>query len=123
MQHKDLEVLEFANQAEFIAWLEENYSNAAAYWLKLVKKSSKKKGICYEDAREAALMHGWIDGQANRLDDDFWLVRFTHRRPRSIWSKINRNIINELIAAGRMHPEGLKEVEAAKADGRWDAAY
>ena len=123
MQHKGIEVLEFTSQQEFIDWLSDNYVTETPYWVKLVKKSSKKPGIGYVDAREAALMHGWVDGQANKLDDDFWLVRFTHRRPKSIWSKINVAIVEELIATDRIHPEGLKEAKKAQSDGRWDKAY
>lgn len=123
MLHKNIEILDFSNQKDFIAWLKVNYKDESPYWLKLIKKNSSQSGINYIEAREAALMHGWIDGLANRLDDDFFLVKFTHRRPKSIWSKINVSIVEELIRSKKMHTEGLAEVKKAKDDGRWDAAY
>ncbi len=123
MQHKNIEILDFNNQNEFIDWLKSNYQDESPYWLILIKKHSNKSGINYVDAREAALIHGWIDGLANKFDDDFYLVKFTHRRPKSIWSKINVAIAEELINSNKMHPEGLAEVKRAKDDGRWGAAY
>ena len=83
----------------------------------------KFKGINYVEAREIALMYGWVDSLPNKLDDDFYLLKFTHRRPKSIWSKINVAIVEDLIKTNRIHPEGLKEANEAKQDGRWDAAY
>lgn len=123
MHHKDIEILDFKNQDEFINWLKINYKDETPYWLKLVKKHSTESGINYVEAREAALIHGWIDGLANRLDDDYFLVKFTHRRPKSIWSKINVAIVEDLMSSNKMHSEGLNEVKRAKDDGRWDAAY
>ncbi len=123
MKHKNIEILEFNNQNDFIVWLENNYKDENPYWLKLIKKHSLKSGINYVEAREAALIHGWIDGLANRLDNDYFLVKFTHRRPKSIWSKINVAIVEELIKSNKMHSEGLNEVKRAKENGRWDAAY
>jgi uncharacterized protein YdeI (YjbR/CyaY-like superfamily) len=123
MQHKDIEILEFGNQKEFLDWLSINYLDQTPYWLKLIKKHSAKSGINYVEAREVALMYGWIDGLANRFDDDYYLVKFTHRRPKSVWSKINVAIVEELINTNKMHSEGLNEVNRAKSDGRWEAAY
>ena len=123
MQHKGIEVLEFNDQSGFVEWLKTNYKTDQGYWLRLLKKGSKKKGINYVEAREAAIMYGWIDGLVNKYDDDYFFVRFTHRRPKSIWSKINRDIAINLIESGRIHSEGMKEAEKAKNDGRWDAAY
>lgn len=91
--------------------------------LKLRKKSSKAPGITWQEALDVALCYGWIDGQAGRFDDDYTLQAFTPRRRNSPWSQINREHVARLIAEGRMRPAGLAEVERAKADGRWDAAY
>ena len=91
--------------------------------LKLRKKSSKAPGITWQEALDVALCYGWIDGQAGRFDDDYTLQAFTPRRKNSPWSQINREHVARLIADGRMRPGGLAEVERAKADGRWDAAY
>jgi uncharacterized protein YdeI (YjbR/CyaY-like superfamily) len=123
MQHKNIEILDFKNQNNFIAWLKNNHHDESPYWLKLVKKHSPKSGINYIEAREAAPMYGWIDGLVNRFDDDYFLVKFTHRRPKSIWSRINVAIVEELINSNKMQAEGLAEVKRAKDDGRWDAAY
>ena len=92
-------------------------------WLALLKKGASEPGLSYGDAVEVALCYGWIDGQAGKLDDRFWLQRFTPRRPRSIWSRVNRDRALALIARGEMKPAGLREVERAQADGRWEAAY
>jgi uncharacterized protein YdeI (YjbR/CyaY-like superfamily) len=91
--------------------------------LQIAKKDGGETSISQNEAIEGALCHGWIDGQKRALDEKFFLLRFTPRRPRSVWSKINVDKVEQLIAAGRMQPAGLREVEAARADGRWDAAY
>lgn len=91
--------------------------------LKLRKKGSPKPGMTWSEALDVALCYGWIDGQAGRFDDDYKLQAFTPRRKNSPWSQINREHVARLIAAGRMRPQGLAEVERAKADGRWEAAY
>ncbi|MEL7496445.1 MAG: YdeI/OmpD-associated family protein [Planctomycetota bacterium] len=122
-RHKDLDVHFFITQKQFLAWLEKNYAQTESIWLKFAKKASGIKSINYEQAREAAIMYGWIDGLINGLDADFYLTKFTPRRPKSLWSQINRGIAESLIAEGRMQPSGLAQVEAAKADGRWQAAY
>ena len=92
-------------------------------WLKLSKKDSGIPSITYEEALDAALCYGWIDGQKKGFDDQYWLQKFTPRGPKSIWSKINTEKAERLIASGEMKSAGLKAVEAAKKDGRWDAAY
>jgi uncharacterized protein YdeI (YjbR/CyaY-like superfamily) len=92
-------------------------------WLKFAKKGSGIETVTYDQAVEVALCYGWIDGQVRKLDEDYYLQRFTPRRARSKWSKINRQKATELIERGEMRPAGLQEVERAKADGRWDAAY
>ena len=117
----DLPVLEFASPAEFDAWLREHHETEPGLWLKVAKKGSV--GVSYPQAVELALCYGWIDGQARSLDDMHYLQRFTPRTARSKWSKINRDKVTALIEAGRMTPAGLRAVAAAKADGRWDAAY
>jgi len=119
----DLPVLPFASRGELEAWLEQNHAGAAGLWLKIAKKGSGVESVDYPEALELALCFGWIDSQKRGFDEAFFLQRFTPRRPRGKWSQINRAKAEELIAAGAMRPAGLAEVEAAKADGRWDAAY
>jgi uncharacterized protein YdeI (YjbR/CyaY-like superfamily) len=92
-------------------------------WVKLAKKNAGIESISYEEARDHAIAFGWIDGLKNALDDQFYTIRFTPRRKRSKWSKINRQVVEQLIASGHMEAPGLVQVEAARADGRWDAAY
>lgn len=118
----DLPTLRFASQKEWQAWLEENES-ATGVWMKIAKKASGIESITHPDALEIALCHGWIDGQRKRLDDEFFLQKFTPRTARSPWSRINREKAERLVEAGRMRPRGLREMERAKADGRWDSAY
>jgi uncharacterized protein YdeI (YjbR/CyaY-like superfamily) len=113
----------FANLRAWEAWLRKNHQSSVGLWLLLAKKGVSRKSVSYLEALESALCFGWIDGQKKALDDDFWLQRFTPRRSRSLWSKINRTRALTLIAQGRMEAAGLKEVERAKADGRWDDAY
>jgi uncharacterized protein YdeI (YjbR/CyaY-like superfamily) len=113
----------FASRADWAAWLHEHHGDADGIWLKLAKKGSGIASVTQSEAVEVALCYGWIDGQAKPIDDDHWLQRFTPRRPRSRWSKRNRDRALSLIASGEMQPAGLREVERAKADGRWDAAY
>jgi uncharacterized protein YdeI (YjbR/CyaY-like superfamily) len=113
----------FANQRAWEAWLRINHRISDGLWLLLAKKGSSRKSLGYIEAVESALCFGWIDGQKRALDDDFWLQRFTPRRPRSVWSKVNRTRVLALIAQGRMKAPGLEQVERAKADGRWDDAY
>jgi uncharacterized protein YdeI (YjbR/CyaY-like superfamily) len=119
----ELPIVPFASPAEFEAWLEEGHADSAGLWLKIAKKGSGVESVSYAEALEVALCFGWIDSQKRAFDEKHFLQRFTPRRPRGKWSRINRDAAEELIAAGRMRPAGLAEVEAAKADGRWEAAY
>ena len=118
-----LPVLPFASPAELEAWLSDNHDSASGLWIKFAKKASGVDTVVYAEALELALCHGWIDGQVAKVDESFYAQRFTPRRARSKWSKINRDRAEELIARGAMKPAGLAEVERAKGDGRWDAAY
>ena len=119
----DLATLEFESAPEWRRWLEEHHDSSRGIWLKIAKKGSGLPSVTYAEAVEEALCFGWIDGQARRLDDRHHLQRFSPRAKRSMWSKRNRERVAELIAAGRMQPAGLREIERAKEDGRWDAAY
>ena len=120
---EELPILAVASREAWDAWLAEQHATSSGVRLKLAKKGSAGRAVSYADAVEVALTYGWIDGQASKLDDDFWLCRFTPRRPNSKWSKINRSRAEELIARGEMKPAGLRQVEEAKADGRWERAY
>jgi uncharacterized protein YdeI (YjbR/CyaY-like superfamily) len=113
----------FATREAWEAWLAEQHASSSGLWLKLAKKGSGLESISRADALEVALCYGWIDGQADSFDDDHWLQRFTPRTPRSKWSRINREKAMQLIETGAMKPAGLREIERAKADGRWAAAY
>ena len=118
-----MEELAFRSQADFEAWLEENHAVSDGIWLKFAKKGSGIETVVYAEALDVALCFGWIDGQTKSVDDDWYLQRFTPRRRRSKWSKRNTEKAEALIAAGRMRPAGLAQVEAAKADGRWEDSY
>ena len=120
---KDLPVLLFEQQHDWAVWLDEHHGTSPGLWLRLAKKASGLQSVSYDEALEVALCYGWIDGQKKSYDDASWLQKFTPRGPKSIWSKINRAKAEALIASGRMQPAGLKAVESAKQDGRWDAAY
>jgi uncharacterized protein YdeI (YjbR/CyaY-like superfamily) len=119
----DLPVIPFDSADAWEAWLSEHHESSPGVWLKFAKRDSGIDSVRYPEAVEAALAHGWIDGQARRLDDEWYLQRFTPRTARSRWSRINRDKAIALIERGAMKPAGLAEVERAKADGRWDAAY
>jgi uncharacterized protein YdeI (YjbR/CyaY-like superfamily) len=122
-QYQGQPMLAFPDPAAWEKWLAAEHAGASGLWLKLAKKGCPHPTVSYAEALDIALCFGWIDGQKRPLDDDYWLQRFTPRKPKGKWSKINRGKAEALIAAGRMRPAGLREVEAAKADGRWDAAY
>jgi uncharacterized protein YdeI (YjbR/CyaY-like superfamily) len=113
----------FRDAKAWETWLARNHEAADGIWMRLAKKASGIKSITYPEALEVALCYGWIDGLKRPESATTWLQRFTPRRRRSIWSEINRNKALGLIAGGRMMPAGLEEVERAKRDGRWDAAY
>jgi uncharacterized protein YdeI (YjbR/CyaY-like superfamily) len=119
----DLPTLTFASQAEWEDWLAAQRDESPGVWIKMAKKATGIPSITHAEALESALCYGWIDGQRASLDDAYFLQKFTPRRARSGWSRVNREKALDLIAAGRMRPAGLREVERAQADGRWDAAY
>lgn len=119
----DLPVISFASRGEWEEWLAEEHATSGGLWLKLAKVGAGIDSVSYVEAVEVALCYGWIDGQAASFDESYWLQRFTPRRRRSKWSRINRDRASGLIERGEMKPAGLAEVERAKSDGRWDAAY
>jgi uncharacterized protein YdeI (YjbR/CyaY-like superfamily) len=118
-----LPVMAFESTQAWDVWLSAHHADSPGLWLKIAKKGSAGQSISYSDALDVALCHGWIDGQKGRHDDDYWLQRFTPRKPGGNWSKINTERAAALIASGRMRPAGLREVEQARADGRWERAY
>ena len=120
---KDLPVLSFATPQAWSGWLATHHASSRGVWLKIAKTGASSRSISYAQAIEVALAWGWIDGQKGKLDDAWWLQRFTPRTAKSPWSKINRGKAEALIAAGSMEPPGLAQVERAKADGRWERAY
>jgi uncharacterized protein YdeI (YjbR/CyaY-like superfamily) len=120
---RDLPVIAFGSQHAFDAWLMEQPADCRGLWLKIAKKSSGIASISRAEAVDTALCHGWIDGQLDSFDGNYWLIRFTARQSTSKWSEINRARALELVTLGRMRPAGLTEIERAKKDGRWDAAY
>jgi uncharacterized protein YdeI (YjbR/CyaY-like superfamily) len=113
----------FATQKDWAAWLAKNHHACRGLWLRLGKKNSTLRSLTHSEALEIALCYGWIDGQKRRESKEAWLQRFLPRSAKSIWSKINREKAAALIANRKMKPAGLAAVEAAKTDGRWDAAY
>lgn len=119
----DLPVVLFTHQKDWEAWLAENFNSSPGLWLRLAKKSAGLQSVTYQEALDTALCYGWIDGQKKSSDEASWLQKFTPRRPKSIWSKINCAKALELIEGGRMKPAGFAAIEQAKADGRWEAAY
>lgn len=120
---KDIPVLSFADAAAWEEWLSTHYDLQTGVWLKTAKKGSGITTVVYADALEVALCYGWIDGQSKSIDETYYVQKFTPRRKNSLWSKVNIGKVEALIAAGRMRPSGFAAIEAAKADGRWDAAY
>ena len=120
---EDLEIILFADPAELEEWLEANGEGSSGVWLKIAKKGAPEPSITYAEALELALCFGWIDSQKRGHDETHFLQRFTPRRPRGRWSKINREKAEALEEAGALRPAGAAEVAAAKADGRWEAAY
>ena len=123
MPSDPLPVMTFESTDAWDAWLAAHHADSPGLWLKIAKKGAAGRTISYSEALDVALCHGWIDGQKGRHDDEYWLQRFTPRKPGSNWSKINTERAAALIASGRMRPAGLREVERAQADGRWEQAY
>ena len=115
-----LPIIPFASREAWETWLEEHHATSDGLWLKLAKKGSGLETVSLAEALDVALCYGWIDSQADSFDTQNWLLRFTPRRPRSKWSKVNRVKVSKLIEDGRMKPAGLREVERAKAEGRWE---
>lgn len=123
MKSAELPTLPFASKKKWADWLAKQHGKSPGVWLKLAKKNTGILSVTYEKALEVALCYGWIDGQKDSFDEQYWLQKFTPRGPKSIWSKINTEKAERLIQSGEMKPAGLKAVEAAKQDGRWAAAY
>jgi uncharacterized protein YdeI (YjbR/CyaY-like superfamily) len=121
--YKELPVVSFISQDEFYTWLGTHNDTQQPFWLRYYKKGTGIPCIVHGDAVDVALCWGWIDGLLNKYDEQSYVVRYTPRRKKSVWSKINVEKVALLTAQGRMQPSGLAHVEAAKADGRWDAAY
>ena len=117
------EVIAFRDGAEFEAWLAANINDSSGVWLKIAKKGSGIASLTDDEAVDIGLCYGWISGQRKSFDEEYYLQKYVPRRPKSRWSQVNVRKVSELTAQGRMRPSGLAEVEAAKADGRWDAAY
>jgi uncharacterized protein YdeI (YjbR/CyaY-like superfamily) len=120
---RDLPIVAFKSQKAFEAWLTSQPADSRGLWLKIAKKSSGLASVSRDEAVDAALCYGWIDGQLDSFDDDYWLISFTPRKSTSIWSEKNRARALELAKQGVMRAGGLREIDRAKADGRWDRAY
>ena len=124
MKNSDtLPIKSFETQQNWEEWLKEHHAETQGVWLKIAKKEASTLSVTYAEALDSALCYGWIDGQKAAFDDKYWLQKFTPRAAKSIWSKVNCNKAEALIAEGRMQPAGLRQVELAKADGRWERAY
>lgn len=119
----ELEQRLFANGRAWWAWLQKQHAASPGLWMKIAKKDAPEASVQYPEALDMALCFGWIDGQKKSIDQQYWLQKFTPRAKRSIWSKVNRDKVAALIEKGLMQPAGLAEIERAKADGRWEAAY
>ncbi len=117
------ETLAFRTQREWAAWLAKNHSGPTGAWLEFARAAGRGAAFSHDQALETALCYGWIDGRSKRVDASSWVQWFGPRRPRSIWSKINREKVEKLIKEGKMKAAGLAAVESARRDGRWDAAY
>ena len=122
-KHDKYPILEFKNSAAFEKWISKNYEVADGLWLKFAKANTGVITVTYAEAVDVALCYGWIDGMAKRLDDVYYLQKFTPRRERSIWSEINKKKVAALIRSKRMHESGLAAVREAKRNGRWSTAY
>lgn len=122
-KNPEYEILSFETKEAFHKWLDRNHKTSPGVWLKFYKKGSGVKSLVYAEALDEALCYGWIDSQVKSFDELAYLQKFTPRRTKSIWSKINTEHVQRLIDSGRMKPAGLAEVEEAKSDGRWNLAY
>ncbi len=120
---RDLPIVAFKSQQAFDAWLTSQRADSRGLWLKIARKSSGIASVSRDEAVDTALCHGWIDGQLDSFDGDYWLISFTPRQSTSIWSEKNRARALELVKLGVMRASGLREIDRAKADGRWERAY
>jgi uncharacterized protein YdeI (YjbR/CyaY-like superfamily) len=120
---RELPLLIFSHATEFESWLADQPDDAVGAWLRFAKKGAPEQTISKSDAIDSALVHGWVDGQLGSVDDSYFKTRFTPRRPNSAWSKMNCDRVERLLIAGRMKPNGQAQIDRAKADGRWAAAY
>ncbi len=120
---ESMQILHFKTSVDFRRWLVKNHVKSEGLWLRISKKDAEEKSLTYAEALDQALCYGWIDGQKKPFDELSWLQKFTPRRSKSGWSKLNTQHVERLTKAGAMTPAGLKAVEAAKVDGRWEAAY
>jgi uncharacterized protein YdeI (YjbR/CyaY-like superfamily) len=123
MASDELPLLTFPDASAFEAWLAAQPENAPGAWLRFAQKGAREATISKSDAIDCALAHGWVDGQLGRIDEHFFKTRFTPRRPRSAWSQMNRERAEGLLIAGRISPRGQAQIDQAKTDGRWAAAY
>jgi uncharacterized protein YdeI (YjbR/CyaY-like superfamily) len=120
---KEQLIISCATAQQWRAWLADNHASSSGIRLRISKKASGQKSVSYDEALDEALCFGWIDGQKSSYDEKSWIQKFSPRRPKSLWSKRNREHVARLIRENRMKPAGLKQVESAKTDGRWDGAY
>ena len=123
MPSTTIPIMSFESKKKWTDWLAKQYDKSTGVWVKLAKKGTGIPSVTYDEALDVALCYGWIDGQKGSFDDQYWLQKFTPRGTKSTWSKINTEKAEKLIARGEMKPAGLKAIELAKQDGRWDAAY
>jgi uncharacterized protein YdeI (YjbR/CyaY-like superfamily) len=119
-KYADLAVCTFKDGAACLAWFAQNHTSPTGIWIQFAKKGTGVTTATYQQAREAALIYGWIDGLTRRVDETYYVIRFTPRRPKGNWSAVNKAIVEQLIIDGKMHAAGLAHVQSAKLDGRWD---
>jgi len=117
------EALFFENGQQWRTWLQQNHAEKNAIWLTHYKKNSGKTGISYDEALEEALCYGWIDGKLKKLDDEKYIIRYSPRKAKSVWSKLNKDKVEQLIESGKMTEAGLAKIEEAKSNGYWNSAY
>lgn len=123
MSKIELPILHFPDQQAFEEWLADQYDKSPGIWLQIAKKGASRPSVTYHEALDIALCYGWIDSHKRKLDEESWIQRFSPRGLKSIWSQINKDKAEALIAAGKMHPSGLKAIDVAKKNGLWDKAY